>query len=60
MTAMSAVYMRAWRLKNSEKFNQYNRKYARKAMKRRYDYEKMCKIFRQIEWWWARIGNLKT
>ena len=52
MTAMSAVYMRAWRLKNSEKFKQYNRKYARKAMKRRYDYEKMCKIFRQIEWWW--------
>ncbi len=50
MTAMSATYIRAWRLKNPEKFIAFNRKHARKAMKRRYDYEKMCKIFRQLEW----------
>ena len=50
MTAMSAEYMRAWRIKNADKFKLYNREYARKAMKRKYDYEKQCKIFRQIEW----------
>lgn len=51
MTAMSAIYMKAWRLKNAQKFKENNRKYARKAMKRKYDYEKMCKIFRQIQVW---------
>ncbi len=49
MTAMTAIYMKAWRLKNAQKFKQYNREYARKAMKRKYDYERQCKIFRQIQ-----------
>ncbi len=43
-----AVYKRAWRLKNAEKNAEQCRKDARKCMKRRYNYEKMCKIFREI------------
>jgi hypothetical protein len=43
------MYMRAWRLANKEKYTEQSRKHSKKCMKRRYDYEKMCKIFRSIE-----------
>jgi hypothetical protein len=44
-----AKYMRAWRLKNAKKNSEQCRKDARKCMKRRYAYEKCCKLFREIE-----------
>ncbi len=47
-TTARAQYMRAWRLQNVEKNAEQGRKDARKCMKRRYVYEKMCKIFREI------------
>jgi hypothetical protein len=48
-TTARAQYMRAWRLKNVKKDAEQGRKDARKCNKRRYVYEKMCKIFREID-----------
>jgi hypothetical protein len=49
MGANTPAYMRAWRTANKEKYTELSRKHSKKCMKRRYDFEKQCKAFRNIE-----------
>ena len=47
-TEKTKEYVRIWRLENKERHQEMNRRHAKKAMKRKYDFEKMCRIFRNI------------
>ncbi len=49
MGTNAPLYMRAWRLANKAKYTEQSRKHSKKCMKRRYDFEKQCRIFRAID-----------